>query len=120
MGCVARCRYQEEDSDTLDCPEAEGKADRSNWCAACTESEPGPARSQRERTLREVLIRLVAFGPATCRELATGLYGEGRTRTRERARVHEALKELEGTDQVERTRPAEYFEGSADVWSACE
>lgn len=83
-------------------------------------SEPTLARSVREETLRDVLLRLVAFGPATCRDLASGLYGEGRTRTRERARVHEALKELERTEQVVRARPPEYLAGSADLWSACE
>lgn len=76
------------------------------------------ARSVREQTLCDVLLRVTSFGPCTCREIAFALYGEGKTRTRERARVSDALRELEGTEQVVRARPPEYTRGSADLWSA--
>lgn len=76
------------------------------------------ARTVREETRRKVLRYVAAHGPVTARAVAFGLFGEGRTRTCARARVHEALTELEDIGQVSRARPPLYFPGIADTWTA--
>ncbi len=74
------------------------------------------ARTVREETRRKVLRYVAAHGPVTARAVAFGLYGEGWTLLG-RARVHEALIELEDIGQVSRARPPQ-FPLIADTWTA--